>query len=378
MWLRRYAVLLPLLAALLAACGSAPAAEPTSAPAEPTAAAAPEPTSAPAEPTAAAPEPTSAPAEPTAAAGEQKVVVYSGRSESLVAPFFEQFTAATGIAVEARYGDTAELAATILEEGQNSPADLFFAQDAGALGALSAAGLLAPLPAASLDAVEPRFRASSGDWVGVSGRARVVIYNTDKLSEADMPASITAFTDPAWRGRVGWAPTNGSFQAFVTAMREQLGEEAAREWLAGMIANDVRTYERNAAIVQAVASGEIDAGFVNHYYLYQLQRESGGTLAAANYYPPEGDVGALVNIAGAGILRTAQHAGAAQRLVDYMLSAEGQRFFAEKTFEYPLAAGVQPAAELKPLSEIRTPELDLNRLSDLQGTLQLLQDVGAL
>lgn len=349
MSLRRYALLFPLLAALLAACGNGPAAE-----VAPTVAAAP------------------------AVEGEQTLVVYSGRSESLVAPFFEQFTAATGIRVEARYGDTAELAATLLEEGQNSPADLFFAQDAGALGATSAAGLLAPLTAATLEAVEERFRASSGDWVGVSGRARVVVYNTDKLSEADLPDSIIAFTDPAWKGRVGWAPTNGSFQAFITAMRQQLGEAAARDWLAGMISNETRAYERNAAIVQAVASGEIDVGFVNHYYLYQLQKESGGALAAANYYPADGDVGALVNIAGAGILKTASNAAAAQQLLDYMLSAAGQSYFAEQTFEYPLAAGVEPIAELKPLSEIQTPALDLNRLSDLQGTLQLLQDVGAL
>lgn len=349
MRLRRYAVLLPLLASVLAAC-AAPAAEPTAAPAAPTA----------------------------APAGEQTVVVYSGRSESLVAPFFEQFTAATGIKVEARYGDTAEMAATILEEGQNSPADLFFAQDAGALGALSAAGLLAPLPEATLNAVEERFRASSKDWVGVSGRARVVVYNTDSLSEADLPASITAFTEPEWRGRLGWAPTNGSFQAFVTAMRQQLGEDATRAWLEGLIANEIKTYEGNSAIVQAVASGEIDAGFVNHYYIYQIQRESGGTLAAANYFPAEGDIGALINIAGAGILKTAGNAAVAQQLLDYMLSAEGQTYFAERTFEYPLAAGVKPAADLKPLSEIKTPAVDLNTLSDLQGTLQLLQDVGAL
>lgn len=352
MRLRHLTLLMPLLALILAACGSQPAAQPTAAPA----------------PTAAASEP----------AGEQKVVVYSGRSESLVAPLFEQFTEATGVLVEARYGDTAELAATILEEGANSPADLFFAQDAGALGALDAAGLLAPLPQASLDAVEPRFRSAQGDWVGVSGRARVVVYNTAKLQEADLPASITGFAAPEWAGRVGWAPTNGSFQAFVTAMRVQLGEDAARKWLEEMVANETKVYERNAAIVSAVAAGEIDVGFVNHYYLYQLQQESGDTLEAANYYPADGDVGALINIAGAGILKTAQSPGGAQQLLDYLLSADGQQYFSEQTFEYPLAAGVQPDPRLRPLSEIKTPELDLNNLSDLQGTLKLLQDVGAL
>jgi len=322
--------------------------------------------------------PTQAPLAPTATDTPARIVVYSGRSESLVGPFFTQFTEATGIQVEVRYGDTAELAATILEEGANSPADLFFAQDAGALGALAAAGVLAPLPAETLNQVEARFRSADGLWVGISGRARVVVYNTNKLTESDLPRSITGFVDPQWRGRVGWAPTNGSFQAFVTAMRAQLGEEATRRWLEGMIANEVRTYERNAAIVQAVAAGEIDVGFVNHYYLYQLQRQSGNTLAAANYYPADGDVGALINIAGVGILKTAKNATAAQRLIDYMLSTEGQRYFAEQTFEYPLAGNVQPDPRLKPLSEIQTPDIDLNQLRDLQGTLQLLQDVGAL
>ncbi|WP_322488833.1 iron ABC transporter substrate-binding protein [Chloroflexus sp.] len=342
----RLCALLTLAAFTLAACGNQAASSPTQAPAS-----------------------TDAPA---------KIVVYSGRSESLVGPFFTQFTQATGIQVEVRYGDTAELAATILEEGANSPADLFFAQDAGALGALVAAGMLAPLPAETLNQVEPRFRSSDGLWVGISGRARVVVYNTNKLTEADLPRSITGFVDPQWRGRVGWAPTNGSFQAFVTAMRVQLGEEAARRWLEGMIANEVKTYEKNAAIVQAVAAGEIDVGFVNHYYLYQLQRQSGNTLAAANYYPGNGDVGALINIAGVGILKTAKNVPAAQRLIDYMLSTEGQRYFAEQTFEYPLAGNVQPDPRLKPLSEIQTTQIDLNQLRDLQGTLQLLRDVGAL
>ncbi len=353
MRLSRQTLLAPLLALLLASCGNQPAAQPTIAP---------------------APE-----AQPTAAAdGERKLVVYSGRSESLVAPLFKQFSEATGIAIEARYGDTAELAATILEEGANSPADLFFAQDAGALGALDAAGLLAPLPQTALDAVEPRFRSSQGDWVGVSGRARVVVYNTAKLKEDDLPASITGFAAPEWQGRVGWAPTNGSFQAFITAMRVQLGEEAARKWLEDMVANETKLYEGNAAIVNAVAAGEIDVGFVNHYYIYQIQNETGNTLEAANYYPQDGDVGALINIAGAGILKTAKNAETAQELVSYLLSTDGQTYFAQKTFEYPLAAGVQPDPRLRPLSEIKTPDLDLNNLSDLQGTLKLLQDVGAL
>lgn len=317
--------------------------------------------------------PTSAPAADTG-----PLVVYSGRSESLVGPLLERFESESGIDVEVRYGSTTEMAATLLEEGSNSPADLFFAQDAGALGAVSAAGLLAPLPEATLALVEPRFHSASGDWIGVSGRARVVVYNTDKLSESDLPASILDFTDPAWKGRMGWAPTNASFQSFVTAMRVQLGEEATATWLRAMLANEVRTFEGNSAIVQAVADGEIDVGFVDHYYIYGIQAESGNTLAAANYFPAEGDIGALINVAGAGILKTAPHAAAAQTLLDYLLSETGQVYFAQETFEYPLIAGVPIDPRLKPLAEVQTPVEDLNTLTDLQGTLELLQSVGAL
>lgn len=305
------------------------------------------------------------------------LVVYSGRSESLIGPLMEQFTEDTGVGVDVRYGDTAELAATILEEGANSPADVFFAQDAGALGAISSAGLFAPLSEDILERVEPRFRSSNGDWVGVSGRARVIVYNTDAIDAGAVPGSVTELTDPQWQGRVGWAPTNGSFQAFVTALRVALGEDAAREWIEGMIANNTQVYENNTAIVRAVASGEVDLGLVNHYYLYRLQAE-GEAQNAANFFPTEGDIGALINVAGIGILNSSDQQDLAEQLAYYLLSEPAQQYFVDETFEYPLAAGLEANPDLPPLSEIETPEIDLNDLEDLEGTLQLLQEVGAL
>jgi iron(III) transport system substrate-binding protein len=306
------------------------------------------------------------------------LVVYSGRNEELVGPIIERFEEESGIDVEVRYGDTAELAATILEEGQNSPADVFFSQDAGALGALTNEGILSPLPEDALSRVEERFRDPNGEWVGLSGRARVVAYNTEALSEGELPSSILDFTDPEWSGRIGWAPTNGSFQAFVTALRVIEGEDVAREWLDGIQANSPRRYENNLAILEGVASGEIDVGFVNHYYLFQLQEERGGNVPAANYYFQNGDPGSLVNVAGIGILNTADNTTEAQEFLEFLLSAEAQSYFANETFEYPLIEGVPINEELVPLSEIQTPNVDLGNLDDLQGTLDLLRETGVL
>lgn len=308
---------------------------------------------------------------------DETVTVYSGRSEELVGPLLEQFETATGIEVEARYGDTAEMANLILTEGENSPADVFFAQDAGALGAVAERGLLAALPNEVLQHVDARFRSPAGNWVGVSGRARVVVYNTETLSEADLPDSIFGFTDPAWAERIGWAPTNGSFQAFVTALRVIEGEDRAREWLEGIEANEPRVYEGNNPALDAVIAGEVDVAFINHYYLMQRLAED-PDAPAANYFLTDGDPGALINVAGAGILTTAENDEAALQLVEYLLSAEAQEYFAAETKEYPLVDGVEPDPELPPLDEIGTPEIDLSDLSDLDGTLELLQEVGIL
>ena len=309
--------------------------------------------------------------------GEGTVTIYSGRSEELVGPLLQQFTDATGIEVEPRYGDTAEMANLILTEGENSPADVFFAQDAGALGAVAEQGLLAALPNEVLHQVDERFRSPTGEWVGVSGRARVVVYNTETLTEADLPDSIFGFTDPEWSGRIGWAPTNGSFQSFVTALREIEGEDRAREWLEGIEANEPSVYEGNNPALDAVIAGEVDVAFINHYYLMQRLVED-PDAPAANYFLTDGDPGALVNVAGAGILTTSENSEAARQLVEYLLSTDAQEYFATETKEYPLLEGVEPDADLPALEEIGTPDIDLSDLSDLDGTLELLQEVGIL
>lgn len=326
--------------------------------------------------------PAAAPTDAAAPAGSSSggtLTIYSGRSENLVAPIIEQFETASGIDVEVRYGGTSELAATILEEGNNSPADVFFAQDAGALGALAKEGRLAPLPESILDLVPAYLESQQGDWIGISGRARVLVYNTDELTEADLPADHWGLTDPAWRGRIGWAPTNASFQSFVTAMRVLEGEERTREWLEGIIANNPAVFDGNAPIVEAVAAGEISVGLTNHYYLYRFLAEQGDSFPARNYHFPTAGAGTMINVAGVGILTTSDQSEAAQQFVEYLLGTEAQQYFASETHEYPLiAADIEMPDHLVPLDQINTPDLDLSDLDDLEGTLQLLQDVGAL
>lgn len=310
------------------------------------------------------------------------LVIYSGRSEELVGPIIERFEEAAGITVQVRYGDTAELAAQLLEEGDKSPAHVFFAQDAGALGAVAKEGLLYELEGEILEQVDERFRSAEGHWVGISGRARAVVYNTDTLTEADIPASILDFTDPTWKGKLGWAPTNGSFQAFVTALRVEKGDDVARDWLEGIKANEAKVFDGNNPIVAAVINGELEAGFVNHYYLLRQEAEAGKDLPAANYIYKNGDPGALVNVAGVGMLQSVADDEdaheAAEAFIAFLLEREAQEYFATETFEYPLVAGVTGSQGLVPLSEIQTPDIDLSDLADLEGTLEMLRDVGVL
>ena len=322
------------------------------------------------------PDDAEGPDDAEATAEPPTITVYSGRSEELVGPILEDYAAETGVDVEVRYGDSTEMAATILEEGQNSPADLFFGQDAGALGALKGEGRLQDLPEATLDSVDERFADPDGQWVGTSGRARVIAYNTDAVDEGDLPETILDVTDPEWEGRVGWAPTNGSFQAHVTGMRVELGDDVVEEWVAGLDEVGV-AYENNTAIVEALGRGEVDVGVTNHYYLYRFLEEDPGFPVENAFFTGE-DIGNLVNIAGVGVLDTAEDPEAVFDLVDYLLTEDAQAYFADEVFEFPLVPGVPGEPRLPDIEEIETPDVDLSDLEDLQGTVELLQRAGAL
>ncbi|MEY4327559.1 MAG: hypothetical protein RIR71_229 [Actinomycetota bacterium] len=304
---------------------------------------------------------------------KDSIVIYSGRDEEIVKPLIEMFEKESGIQVEVRYAGSAELAAQLLEEGANSPADVFFSQDAGALGAVAQAGLLTKLPQELLDLVPTTYESQEGLWVGVSGRVRVFNYNPNKVMQ--LPNSVFDLADPSWKGRIAIAPTNASFQSFVTAMRVVEGDEKTLAWLEAMKENAV-IFEKNSAILEAVESGQVDAGLINHYYWYALAKEQGEAKMNSRIAQfQSNDVGNLINAAGVGIVNDSD---AARKFVEFLLSQNGQSFFAEETREYPLVSGVETADQLIPLSDIPAPKIDLSDLSGLERTLELIRQAGLI
>jgi iron(III) transport system substrate-binding protein len=306
------------------------------------------------------------------------LTIYAGRSQQLVQPILEQFAEDTGISIRVRYGDGTDLALAILEEGDNSPADIYYGQDVGALGALKAQGRLAELSDSVLNRVDPAFRSPDGLWVGISGRQRVMVYNRNLVDPAKLPTSVLDYALPVWKGRLGVVPRSDGFPEFVTALRLTCGEDFARKWLQDLKANDPVDFPNNIAAITAVHNGEIDVAFLNHYYLFRFLEEQGQSFKARNYYFKDGDIGGLFIVAAMAVLNTSEQKENAQRFIEYMLSEKAQQHFTDNTHEYPLIEGVDADPELQPLSQIEPPEIDLSDLTDLQGSLELMRQTGIL
>lgn len=316
----------------------------------------------------------------TEAEGEEPaedLVLYSGRNENFVTPVVEAFTEATGINVRVRYGDgTSDLATTIINEGETTDADVFWAQDPAWIGAIGDEGLLSTLPDDILSLVPEAYQDGDGQWVGVTARSRVLVYNPELVSEDELPASVHELVDPEWNGRLGIAPTNASFVAFVSAMELTEGPDATLEWLEGIAANNPQTFSGNGAVVEAVAAGDIDAGLVNHYYLLQAQAEQGEVSAANHFFTP-GDVGALVMSTGAGVMAPSDNQEAALEFIRYLLSEEAQAHFAEVLYEYALIDGAPTPEGVPPLADLAGPDINLSDLAaHLETSVELIAQAG--
>jgi iron(III) transport system substrate-binding protein len=310
---------------------------------------------------------------------EGDLVIYSGRSETLVDPILDRFEREVGGNVAVRYGDTAQLAVALTEEGVRTRADLYWGQDAGSLGALHADGLLAAVPDSILQRVPERYRNEAGTWIATSGRARTLAYSSSRIDPAALPAGILELADRTYRGRVGWAPTNGSFQSHITAIRKLIGDDRTRAWLVAMRENGTKSYRNNTAILQAIADGEIDFGLPNHYYLYRFKSEDAAFPVEQTFFAP-GDAGNLINVAGIGVLKQSGRQQEAFRVLSYLLSEDAQRYFTDQTFEYPVIDGIEAGVRFQEVERLRelAPPLDLDALRDLEGTLQLLREARLL
>lgn len=304
------------------------------------------------------------------------LVIYAARSESLVGPLIDKFIDLTGINVKVKYGGTSELVTTLIEEGANSPADVYYSRDPGGLVAVST--MLSALPPDVLSAVPAWANSPDNKWVGTSARARTIVYNTDMLGVNDLPDSIEQFTDPKWRGKIGWSPTSGPTQTMLTAMRVIWGEERTRAWLEGISANDPIYYPNHTATVAGVGSGEAEVGFVNHYYLLRFLEEQGEDFPARNYYLTDNDPGNLVMVVGVGILESSRNRLQAEQFVRFLLSDYAQTYLTEQAFDYPLFEGIDVNPALKPLNEINRPEIDQTMLADIEATVRLMRDVGVI
>ena len=310
--------------------------------------------------------------ESTPTSGEESITIYSGRSEDLISPLLEQFTKETGIGVEVRYSDSATLAAQILEEGTNVQADVFYSQDAGALGALSEAKVLKTLNPDITELVDTKYRAVDSTWVGVSGRSRALVYDSSLVSMSELPKSVFDLADPKWKGKVGIAPTNASFQSAVTAMRVLKGDAATSTWLKAMKTNAV-PYEKNSQILEATEAGQIQIGLLNHYYWFERALEIGKeNMKSTLAWFTAGDAGNLVNVSGVGVLSEKPEA---QTFAKWLLQKSAQTFFVEKTAEYSLT-GEPATAGLPSLDKIGAPAIDLSALAPLAKTLELIRDAG--
>lgn len=310
--------------------------------------------------------------------GEDALVVYNAQHEELMTDVAKAFTEETGIEVELRNGKDLEMSAQLVAEGDASPADVFLTENSPAMAQVEQAGLFTELPAAAVAGIPAQYRPRTGLWTGFVARSTVLVYNTDLVSEDELPDSILDLADPEWRGRISFSPTGADFQAIVAALLDLEGEQATRAWLVGIKANGT-VYDGNNVVLESVNSGESEVGIVYHYYWYRDQAESGDVSDNSElYFFGEQDPGAFVSVSGAGILASSDHRAEAEKFVSYLTSTAGQQQLADSyALEYPLNPAVRLDPPVKPFSELAPPQVNVSDL-DGEAVVDLMTEVGFL
>ncbi len=309
----------------------------------------------------------------------QSITLYNGQHEQTTARLVSAFERRTGVKVNVRSDDEVALGNQIVQEGSSSPADVFYTENTPVLEHLREEGLLGRIDPSTLAVIPARYNSTRGNWVGVSARVSVLVYNTRQISPASLPSSILALAQPQWKGKLGIAPSETDFQPLITSITKLDGAGAAEKWLAGIKANS-KIYPDNETVVAQVNNGESTVGLINHYYWYRLRDEVGeaGLHSALHYYAPR-DPGDLLNVSGAAVLKSSSHQAAAQAFVAFLVSKEGQEVIARShSYEYPLRPGVRPAPSLRPFDQLQPAPVALSELGDGSAPLALEQKLELL
>jgi iron(III) transport system substrate-binding protein len=310
----------------------------------------------------------------------QTLTLYSAQHEQVVAMLTAMFTKQTGIKVQVHTGEGPDIAAQILQEGADSPADVFFTENSPELILLDEKGLLAPVDPSTLAKVPAKYSAADGDWLGVLARENVLDFNASMISQSALPASLMDLAKPEWAGKIGIAPSDADFLPLVSAVIRTKGAPAALAWLNGLKAN-AKIYEDDESVVAAVARGDVAVGIVNNYYWARLETDLGPQkIDSALYHFRHGDIGGLINISGAAVLKSSKHQAAAQKFLAFLVSHQAQVALGESEvdFEYPLAPGVAPNKLLVPFDTLQPPPISVSELGDDQAAGALLQQAGLI
>ncbi|MGH3458508.1 iron ABC transporter substrate-binding protein [Aeromicrobium sp.] len=306
------------------------------------------------------------------------ITVYNAQHEELLAELAPKFTEKTGIDVKLRNGKDFELGNQLVQEGEQTPADVFLTENSPAMSLVESKGLFAPLDQTSLDRIPEQYRPASGAWTGFVARSTVLIYDDDVVDEADLPESILDLAKPEWKGRTSFSPSGADFQAIVSAVLQLEGEKATEEWLEG-IAENGTVYQGNNIVMNSVNDSQVETGIMYHYYWYRDQAEAGENSNDSRlHFFGKKDPGAFVSVSGAGVLKASQKQADAQRFVDYLTDVDGQQALADSyALEYPLNPEVELEPPVKPLSELDPPDVDLTELNGPK-VIAMMQEVGLL
>lgn len=306
------------------------------------------------------------------------LVLYSGRAEPLIQPVIDAFRAAyPGVNVRLKAGGNSELANALLEERGNPQADVFVTTEMFTVQALADQEVFTPYRPAELTDYPVEFIGPDDMWVGLTRRARVIMYNKDLVPAEELPTSLLDLTDPRWKGQIAAAgSTNGSMQAQIAVMRQLLGETETEAWLRGLLDNEVTFFGGHTDVRKAVGAGEFKLGLVNHYY-YHLQAAEGSNVGIIYPDQGEGQMGLITNATAAAVVRGGANPAAAQAFIDFLVSAEGQRLFAEQNYEYPLLPGIELREGVAPLADYRLAEVDIAQAAgDSEATFALFERLG--